>query len=121
MASSGDSCNKSASAKTASSCSKDASAASYAENLKKIVDEAPFREGKKIVLTGNMECGKCTYSMASCAPMIKTTDGKIYPLAKSDKVSDMRTMKAENGFKVSAKVVKVDGIKFLDVTNVESL
>jgi len=138
------SCTRSAT-KTASTCSKSAVAsgccasgksavAGYTKTgdekqndeeraaaLKKVVDELPYRESARIVVAGNMECGHCSYhATASCAPLFKTADGKVYPLAPGNLVDKMNGERGE-GFEVTARVRKMDGIKYLDVLTFEQL
>lgn len=143
-------CTKSAKTASASGCNKSASAAKIASGaccdgkdavagytktgkekkqshearfaaIKEITDEVPFREPKRLVLTGSMQCGHCSYdATASCAPLLKTTEGKVYPLLGSDLVKDMRKAGAAE-YKVSTRVKKVDGINFLEVTAFEAL
>ncbi len=83
--------------------------------LKELVDEIPLANNKRLVVTGAMECGKCTAkTTASCAPLFKTTDGKTYPLWKSSMVKNMQKDSASE-YEVSTRVKKVNGIKYLDV------
>jgi hypothetical protein len=54
-------------------------ARAHAAALGEITDEIPYREAKRLVVVGTMACGSCTYKKtASCAPLLKTEDGKVY-------------------------------------------
>ena len=90
--------------------------------LIEIVDDLPYRESKRLVLTGNMGCGRCSYqATAGCQPLLKTADGKVYPLIKNSIVKKMQGSDAGSGFKVSSRVTRVDGVKFLQVTSFKVL
>jgi len=83
--------------------------------LKGIVDELPFREAKRLVVAGSLECGKCNYKVVStCAPLVKTADGKVYPLLQNDLVHDMRQNK-DGEYKMTTNVRKIEGISYLEV------
>ena len=129
----GDGCNKSSNAsaaghsgdKASASCcdSKTASAAGSGDkcataktaSLKGKVDEMPFRENKRVVIAGSYACGHCTLNKTEdCAPMLKTADGKVYPLTQNNLAMDMKSKEGKN-LEVSASVKKVDGVKYLDV------
>jgi hypothetical protein len=86
------------------------------------VDEVPYREDKRVVLTGAYACGHCTVGIsAECAPMFKTADGKVYPLWNSDRVKDLRGSDATNGVEIATVVKKVDGVKYLDIKSYKVL
>jgi len=136
-----------ASAKTAGACARSAAAASgccasgkaavagytkgdcankasaNAAALAEITDEVPYGERKRIVVAGTMACGNCTYQKtAGCAPLIKTGDGKVYPLVNNEMVKRMREAEAEEGFELSARVRKLeDGMKYLEVVSFKAL
>ena len=89
--------------------------------MKEIVDELPYREAKRVVLTGSVACGKCSYNLTeSCAPLLKTSDGKVYPLIKSDFVKQMRHSSAAE-FKVSSRVRKMGGLSYLDIQAIDEI
>jgi len=101
-------------------CSDKAAAKSAA--LSEIVDEIPYREAKRLVVAGTMECGSCTYQKTStCAPLVKTEDGKVYPLVKNHMIKRMRQEKTEQGFELSTRVRKIDGVKYLEVLSYRAL
>jgi hypothetical protein len=143
------SCDKSASARTASSCNKAAGAklasgccagkaavAGYSKEgkakaketpeehaaaLKAVVDEVPAYESRRVVVTGTMACGHCSLeATATCAPLLKTTDGKVYPLAPSQMVKNMRHSDAAQ-FHVTSRVKNLYGVKYLDVQAFDTL
>jgi hypothetical protein len=134
LAAGGEGCDKGSSASAAgygaragASCcdSKDktASAAGAGEkcssattaSLKGKVDEMPYRENKRVVLAGSYACGHCTLEKTEdCSPMLKTADGKVYPLLQNNQAKDMRAKEGKN-LEVSGTVKKVDGVKFLEV------
>jgi hypothetical protein len=95
----------------------------HATALKEIVDVIPAGNNKRLVLTGSMECGSCSHhATAACAPLLKTSDGKIYPLINNQLVSKMRhDESAKNGFEVSTRVKKLYGVKYLDVVAYKTL
>lgn len=133
-------CSKSAAAKTASTrCGKPAAAASeccpggkavaarycrdekrkaraeHAAALREITDDLPYRENRRLVLTGEMECGYCNYkATGKCAPLLKTADGKVYPLVHDATVDRMHDIHASQ-YEVSTRVKKTSGVKYLEV------
>ncbi len=112
-------CDKSAAAKTAGaagSCEKSTAVKTAA------VDEVPYRESKRVVLTGTYECGHCAVgATADCSPMFKTADGKIYPLLDSSRVSSLRDDKVAKNVEIATIVKKIDGVKYLDVKSYKTL
>jgi hypothetical protein len=84
-------------------------------SLKGKVDEMPYRENKRVVLAGAYACGHCSLEKtADCSPMLKTADGKVYPLLENNQAKQMKAAEGKN-LEVSGTVKKVDGVKFLDV------
>jgi hypothetical protein len=95
--------------------------AKHAAALKKIVDEIPYGERRRVVVAGSIECGSCTYkATTSCQPLLKTTDGKVYPLMRSGMVKKMRKSGATS-VTVSSSVRRVDGVKYLDVKSFSAI
>jgi hypothetical protein len=85
------------------------------------VDVVPYREDKRLVLTGSYECGHCGVgATADCSPMFKTVDGKVYPLWNSDRVASLREDNDKN-VEIATVVKKVDGVKYLDVKSIKIL
>jgi hypothetical protein len=102
------------------SCCAKARAAHTAE-LKKTVDQLPYRENRKVVMSGKLLCGKCDLgAFAECQPLLKTAEGKIYPLAHGLQVKAMRKTGADS-YEVSSQIKKIDGVKFLDVRAFKAL
>ena len=102
-------------------CSKE-TAEEHAAAIAKITDEIPYRADKRLVLTGTMQCGQCSYeATASCAPLLKTVDGKVYPLAPGQILTKMKKTEAADGFEVTTRVKKIDGVKYLDVVAFKAL
>ena len=136
-ANAGGSCDKSAAVQTAggtTSCdaaakTAHAKTAGSAESCEKStqtaaasVDAIPYREDKRVVLTGTYECGHCGIgATAECSPMFKTADGKVYPLWNSDRVANLRDDKAAKNVEIATVVKKVDGVKYLDVKSFKTL
>jgi len=130
MAAGGDGCDKASKTSNASAgaggcCEgKSASAAGAKDekcsttktaSLKGLVDDMPYRENKRVVLAGSYACGHCSLEKtADCSPMLKTADGKVYPMIKGNLSSEMRGAEGKN-LEVSGTVKKVDGVKYLDV------
>ncbi len=86
------------------------------------VDQIPFREDKRLVLTGAYECGHCGLgATAECSPMFKTADGKVYPLWNSERVAGLRGDKTAKNVEIATVVKKVDGVKYLDVKSYKVL
>lgn len=86
------------------------------------VDAIPYREDKRLVLTGVYECGHCELgATAECSPMFKTVDGKVYPLWKSDHVTALLNDKTTKNVEIATVVKKVDGVKYLDVKSYKTL
>lgn len=103
----------------AKSASAAASEEKCAENksasLKGVVDEMPYRVSKRVTLAGSYACSHCNLEKTeACAPMLKTADGKVYPLLETARASELKNVEGKN-IEVSGTVKKVDGIKFLDV------
>jgi hypothetical protein len=89
---------------------------------KQTVDTLPYAENRRVVLAGTYECGHCELHMTDdCAPMLKTADGKIYPLLDNARVEAMRAAKCANGVEVSGLVRKIDGVKVIDVKSYRAL
>ncbi len=107
------SCSKGAALAGARSCSRSASAATLAE--------INYREGKRLVLTGNSACGAELELTESCQSVFKTADGKIYRLMKNGHAKKMQNTKADNGFEIVTYVRLLDGEKYLEVKNFKTL
>jgi hypothetical protein len=109
----GDACCKSGKAASASAaCDKSKTDTAFNGT----VDEIPYRENKRLVLTGVYMCGHCNLKATeSCSPMFKTADGKVYPLLKNPESNDLRGADTGNGVEIASSVVKIDGIKYLEV------
>jgi hypothetical protein len=114
----GGSCDKSASAaKTAGTSHCDKSTETAA-----VVADLPYREDKRVVLTGNYECGHCGVgATAECSPMFKTADGKVYRLWNSNRVASLRNDTSSKAVEIATVVKKVDGVKYLDVKSYKLL
>src|SRR5262245_15936262 len=101
----GKSCGSAVETAGAEGCSKSTKTAAAA------VDAVPYRENKRLVLTGSYECGHCGLgATAECSPMFKTADGKVYPLLDSERVSQLRDDNASKNVEISTVVKKVDGV-----------
>ena len=80
------------------------------------------REGKTIVLTGNATCGKCNLQVTDgCLTLFQTADGSYYRLIDNNHTGDMRAAKADKGFKIVTRVVKLHGVKYLEVETFSTL
>ncbi len=111
----GSSCCSSMSTASAG-CEKGADSAA----IKQVSDEVPYAENKRVVLTGSYVCAHCSlHATEACAPMFKTEDGKIYPLMKTARASDLK--KAGKTVEVSTRVRRIDGVKYLEVTSYKAL
>ncbi len=112
----GHSCDAAAKTAGMSGCDKSMQTAAAA------VDAIPYREDKRLVLTGVYECGHCEVGVSEeCTPMFKTADGKIYPLWNSNRVSALRNDKTTKNVEIATVVKKVDGVKYLDVKSYKTL
>jgi len=68
-----------------------------------------------------MECGRCTYhKTASCTPLFKTADGKVYPLMDNRMCNKMENLHAST-YRVTSRVTVSNGIKYLDVKAFQAL
>ena len=120
-------CDKASAAKTAGagkSCGSavETAGAEGSKTAAAAVDAVPYRENKRLVLTGSYECGHCGIgATAECSPMFKTADGKVYPLLDSERVSHLRDDNASKNVEISTVVKKVDGVKYLDVKSFKTL
>ena len=118
MAAGAGSCCESKSVKTAAIEGCDAETAS----AKHAVDTLPYSENRRVVLAGTYECGHCALNLTEdCSPMLKTADGKIYPLMDNARVEAMRAAKCENGVEVSGLVRKISGVKVIEVKSYRAL
>ena len=106
-------CSKGVALAGGSSCSRSASVATLAE--------INYREGKRLVLTGNSACGAELELTESCQSVFKTADGKIYRLMKNGHAKKMQNTKADNGFEIVTYVRLLDGEKYLEVKNFKTL
>lgn len=107
--------------KSASTASKEECSEAKTASLKGLVDEMPYRENKRVTLAGAYACGHCDLAKtADCSPMIKTTDGKVYPLLKNSLASALKDAEGKS-IEVSGTVKKLDGVKFLDVKSYKVL
>jgi len=96
-------------------------AATKTASLKGLVDEMPYKENKRVTLAGAYACGHCDLAKTEdCSPMLKTADGKIYPLLQNARASEIKDAEGKN-IQVSGTVKKVDGVKFLEVKSFKVL
>lgn len=90
--------------------------------VKAVVSDLPYNESKRLVLTGHYVCGKCQLEkFESCQALFKTNDGEIYPLVSNSKVKKLRMMKSSDGFQITTRVKRLDGIKYLEVLNFKEI
>ncbi len=90
--------------------------------MKKVVTDIPFHESTKLVLEGKYVCGKCELEkFDACKAMFETNDGELYPLVHNHVVRSMRKTAAADGFKITTRVKRIDGIKYLEVKRFEQL
>ncbi len=103
---------------TAACCSR-TSHVSHAHAVAKVSDVIPDRENKRVVLMGNVICGGCKLEgIKRCQPMLKTKDGKIYPLAGNVKMKKMGGCKgSDTAYEIRGRVKKIYGVKYVDVTS----
>ena len=112
-------CSKSAEAKAATKTTGSYSCSKSAETSLAAI---PYREGKRMELTGSVACGHCDLrSTDACQAVFKTADGNAYPLLENNLVEKMRTTSAKKGYKVVTRVRKLDGTKYLDVETYTTL
>ena len=94
--------------------------AHYAQ-VREAADVIPYRENTRVELTGTYKCGMCDLGTTDkCQAFLKTANGQLYPLDKNSKVKQMYKSGAKE-FKVTARVVKQGGTKYLNVTNYSSI
>ncbi len=121
----GDACCKTGAVKTAAAgegCKAVCDEAKTASAFKDAVDDIPYRENKRLVLSGAYVCGHCNLKVTEgCSPMFKTADGKIYPLIKNPEAMKLRAADSGNGVEIATSVKKLDGIKYLEVKSYKSL
>lgn len=125
VAAGGDACCKSGNAAATAAkegCKEVCDESKTATAFKGAVDELPYRENKRVVLTGAYVCGHCTLHVTDgCAPMFKTTDGKVYPLIKNAHASDLRKANTGKGIEIASSVKRIDGVKYLEVKSYKAL
>jgi len=104
----------------ASCCASSARQAYYAE-VKEIADPVAYRENSRVVVAGDFKCGSCDMQATSkCQAFIKTADGKMLPLYRTQSVKGMYMSKSRE-FEVTGRIKTEGGIKFLDVTSYKAL
>jgi len=80
-----------------------------------IATPIPYHDAKRMVLSGQYVCGRCTLQKLDfCQGFLKTTDGNLYPLLMNGMAREMMKKRSKQ-LKVVAQVRKVQGVKFLDV------
>lgn len=126
VAAGGDGCCKSGTATAAGSkeaCKEVCDETKTATAIKAgTVNELPYRENKRVVLTGAYVCGHCTLHVTDgCSPMFKTADGKVYPLIKNNESSSLRKADTGKGVEIASSVKKIDGVKYLEVKSYKAL
>lgn len=126
VAAGGDACCKSGTATAAGSkeaCKEVCDETKTATAIKAgTVNELPYRENKRVVLTGAYVCGHCTLHVTDgCSPMFKTADGKVYPLIKNNESSSLRKADTGKGVEIASSVKKIDGVKYLEVKSYKAL
>jgi hypothetical protein len=80
-------------------------AATKTASLKGLVDEMPYKENKRVTLAGSYACGHCDLAKTDdCSPMLKTTDGKVYPLFQNARAADLKNAAEGKNIEVSGTV-----------------
>jgi hypothetical protein len=100
-----------------------ASKASSAKACCASVKGAKFQEAKirrhesqRMVVAGNLACGKCLLGTTEkCVPFLLTAKGNYYRLHKNNRLKDMGQLNVDKGFEIHARVKKMDGTKYLQV------
>ncbi|MCZ6767066.1 MAG: hypothetical protein O7D32_09060 [bacterium] len=106
------------------SCSKyaytTASGCSYSKKVSLTYAEVNLHEGRRLVLTGNAVCSKCTFKTTeSCSTLFQTADGNIYRLIDNNMIKGLRA--AEDDVKITTTVRKIDGVKYLEVETFKAI
>lgn len=84
-------------------------------SLKDVVDDLPYAENRRISLAGAYACGHCTLGKTdACAPMLKTADGQVYPLLRTNQAKKLHSVEGKN-IEVTGNVKRINGVKYLDV------
>jgi hypothetical protein len=74
-----------------------------------------------VTVAGTIECAHCTYdAVATCQPLLKTADGKIYPMLRSNLIKKMKHSGAKQ-VEVTSNVRNAHGVKYLDVKSFKAL
>lgn len=96
-----------------------------AQAIKALSTPLRYHETKRLVLSGEYVCGKCSLSKLDfCQGFLKTSDGKLYPLLRGPR--SRRMMKAVHGekkaiFEIVAHVKLVQGVKYLEVAKFKKI
>jgi hypothetical protein len=105
----------------AKACCRSAAAkmkAKHVSAIKAVVTDLPYNESKRLVLRGKYVCGKCQLQkFEKCQAMFKTESGELYPLISNGKVMKMKKMKSSDGYQITTRIKRIDGIKHLQVIN----
>jgi hypothetical protein len=100
-------------------------AAARTSAVKSLASSMSWHESKRLVLTGEYVCGKCSLSKLDfCQGFIKTSDGKLYPLVKNNRVEAMKKAAHASDpvkFEAVTKVRLLNGVKYLEVENFKTL
>jgi hypothetical protein len=124
VAAGSDACCKAGAVNTAAkeACKETCDHANTASAFKGAVDELPYAESKRVVLTGAYVCGHCNLQVTEgCSPMFKTADGKVYPLIKNPESAKLRAANGGNGVEIATTVKKIGGVKYLEVKSYKTL
>jgi hypothetical protein len=80
------------------------------------LEDIPYREGRRMVLTGHYVCGKCTLNLSeSCQEAFRTEDGKNYLLVKNNLSKTLREAALDENVEIVTTVRKSGGVKYLEV------
>ena len=86
------------------------------------IEDLPYREGTRIVLTGRYVCGLCNLRVTEkCQPGFQTKEGQNYLLVTNNLSDKLHGTARDNDVEIVSRVRKLNGVKYLEVDVVRPL
>ncbi len=80
------------------------------------IEDLPYREGTRIVLTGRYVCGLCNLGVTEeCQPGFQTKEGQNYLLVTNNLSDKLHDTARDNDVEIVSRVRKLNGVKYLEV------
>ena len=86
------------------------------------IEDLPFSEGTRIVLTGRYVCGLCNLCVTDeCQPGFQTKEDQNYLLVTNNLSDKLRDTARDKDVEIVSRVRKLNGVKYLEVDVVRPL